>query len=103
MMKLLPGANVIEMTDFPYYVKAYRYGYSIEKHGKSLLDSLLYTIEDPDVPDGMSIVMDIDGMTEWYDNTVSDEERTEYECPTIYDYLECEIGRFVIPVKGVIE
>lgn len=105
MKKLVPAAAVIEMTDFPYTApNPWRYGCNpADPQCRALLDSLLYTIDDPETPDGMSYIMDISGLTEWYDQVADEEEREQYNCHTVYDYLACEIGRYVTPVKGVKE
>ena len=98
----MPGESCIEMRDFPYAVKAHHYGCKAEEQ-KELLHSLLYTWEDPDTPDGMSCVLDFEGLKQWYDQEISAEEKEQYECPTIYEYLECELGRYIIPLKEVRE
>lgn len=99
MKMLVPAESINEMKDFPYAVPDWQYG--CDPNSRELLNSLLYTIDDPDTPDGMSYLMDIDGMHEWYDQVVNDEERKEHNCPTVYDYLSCEIGRYVTPVKNI--
>lgn len=98
MKRIVPLDTYEEMTEFPYSVPEFRYG--CDSKSRELLDSLLYTIEDPDTPDGMMYVMDIDGMKEWFDETFDEEDRSMYECDTVYDYIPCEIGRYVIPLKG---
>ena len=100
MKTVVKGNNLIEMKDFPYASEKWKYGCSEKDH--DLLRSILFTIDDPDLPDGDSWVMDFEGITEWYDS-VPEEEKLEYNCPTIYEYLECEIGRYVTPIKGVKE
>ena len=91
----VPLDTYTEMKDFPYVCHGYGYSGSRE-----FLDSLLYTIDDPETPQGMMYVMDIDGMREWYDDVSDETDRIEYEFPTVYDYIECEIGRYVTPLKG---
>lgn len=105
MKKLLPADALIEMTDFPYSAPhPWRYGCNpSEPNCRELLDSLLFTIDDPETPDGMAYVMDIVGLEEWYDQVADEEERAEYNCPTVYDYLACEVGRYVTPLRGVRE
>ena len=95
MKRTVPFDTFEEMKDFPYHGHGWGYNGSRE-----FLDSLLYTIDDPETPDGMMYVMDIDGMRDWYDQVADEEERAQYECPTIYDYIACEIGRYVTPLKG---
>ena len=51
----------------------------------------------------MAVVFDYDGLKEWYDNEVPQNEKDEYNCPTIDDYLVCELGRAVTPLERVIE
>ena len=101
MKKLVPADSAIIMTSFPYAVPKWAYGYDLS-NGKEFLDSLFYTIDDPETPDGMSWIMDIEGMEEWYNEVTDEEERASYNCPTIYEYLSCEIGRYVTPVRMVI-
>ena len=99
MKKMIDATKVEEMTDFPYYANGW--GYDLAGKGTPFLDFILYTIDDPEAPDGMSYVMDIEGMKEWYDQVESPEDHALYECPTVYDYIACEIGRYVTPVKGI--
>lgn len=101
MKTIVNGSTLIEMTDFPYSSREWQYGCTKKDH--DLLHSILFTFNDPDLPDGDSWLMDFEGIKEWYDTTVPEEEKLEYECPTIYEYLECEIGRYVTPIKGVKE
>ena len=101
MKRLVPATSAIVMTDFPYCFPKWEYGYDLDR-GREFLASLLYTIDDPETPDGMCWVMDIEGMLEWYDEVADEEERAMYECPTVYEYLACEIGRYVTPLKEVI-
>lgn len=105
MRKLVPSETVTEMKDFPYAVgMPWMYGcYPSEPKCRELLNSLLYAVENPDTPEGMTEVFDINGLTEWYDQDVSDEEKEEYDCPTVYDYIACEIGRCLTPLKEVIK
>jgi len=99
MKRLVPIDTYPEMVDFPYSASPpWRYG--CDRTDRKLMDSLLYTIDDPETPDGMMWVMDIDGMRDWYDEVADEEEREQYECPTVYDYIACEIGRYVTPLKG---
>lgn len=103
MKKLVPADKVIEMTDFPYDVPApWLYGCTpSDPKCRELLNSLLYTVENPDTPDGMMYVYDLDGLTEWYDQVADEEEREQYGCPTVLDYIACEIGRCLTPIKEV--
>ena len=103
MKKLVPADAIIEMADFPYAVgKPWMYGCNpSDPTCRELLDSLLYTVENPDTPDGMAYVFDLDGLTEWYDQVVPAEEKEEYNCPTVFDYIACEIGRCLTPIKEV--
>lgn len=101
MKRLVPADTAIVMTSFPYSVPKWAYGYDLAK-GREFLDSLLYTIDDPETPDGMAWIMDIEGMEKWYDEVADEEEHASYECPTIYEYLACEIGRYVTPIRMVI-
>ena len=74
MMKLVPLDTYTEMVDFPYDAPPpWRYG--CDRTDRKLMDSLLYTIDAHETPDGMM-------------------------CPTVYDYIACEIGRYVTPLKG---
>lgn len=97
MKVTVPASSCIVADDFPYTGN----GWGCDSSNRDLLDRLLYTIDDPDVPQGMSVVMDIAGMTAWYDEVADAEERELYECPTVYDYIACEIGRYVTPLKEV--
>lgn len=105
MKKLVPADKVIEMTDFPYAVgKPWMYGCNpFDPTCRELLDSLLYTVENPDTPDGMMYVYDLDGLTEWYDQVADEADRELYNCPTVFDYIACEIGRCLTPIKEVRE
>ena len=98
MRRTVPFDTYEEMKDFPYAVPEFRYG--CDAKDRALIDSMLYTIDDPETPDGMMYVMDIDGMRDWYDEVADEEEREQYECPTVYEYIACEIGRYVTPLKG---
>ena len=102
MRCIVPCETYPEMIDFPYSVPKWKYGCTQGDH--DLLHSLLFTFFDPDNDiDGMEIVYDFDGLKEWYDTKVPEDEKVEYNCPTVYDWLHCEIGRCVIPLKGVIK
>ena len=81
MKKLVPANTVTDVTDFPYAVgKPWMYGCNpSDPTCRELLDSLLYAVENPDTPDGMTYVYDIVGLTEWYDQDVPADEKEEYD------------------------
>lgn len=102
MRCIVPCGKYQEMTDFPYSVPEWKYGCTEKDY--ELLHSLLFTFFDPDndIP-GMEIVYDFDGLKKFYDTDVPEWDKEEYNCPTVYDWLECEIGRSVTPLKGVLK
>ena len=98
MRRVVPCGTYSEMLDFPYASQKWKYGCTEKDH--ELLHSILFSFFDPDddIP-GMEVIYDFEGLKEYYDTKVPEDEKELYDCPNVYTWLECEIGRCITPLK----